>query len=336
MRRLQALVLVAALVGAAAASASSGGPRPQPVLEHPNPLFTNIGLDYVNPIPARGGGAATLAPLGPGIIEASIRDLAYLRYSEQDDWGGFASPPLGSLALRTGGAVIVGGRQKLGVPHFANEAGGLVQSFTYLHGIGQPTKSSPPPSQGPLPSNSPPPCRNSGFGGTACGSGGGSRSNPVGGNGKSGRAHGHRHHHHHRHRHRVRRGGKGSCGTRGLSIVSNLPHCRIYVVNQAPGDGAVERLTIKNTSSIGYTLSLEVTGTRSPLWDDLELGVWRDGSPAPTPLPPLRFWTTQFTQLVTLAPNQVVHYTIELYLPSTAGNDMQHESAVVDFNWRAA
>lgn len=181
-----------------------------------------------------------------------------------------------------------------------------------------------------MPNRKPPPCANAGFAGTACsgsGSGnhnghsGGSGGGGSGGSGSSGRG--------------GSGGGKGDCGTTGLSIVTNLPNCRIYVVNQAPGDGTVEHLTITNTSSSTYTLSLEATGTQTPLWSDLEMGVWQKGSPAPTPLPPLGFWATQFTQLTTLAPNQVVHYTIELYLPATVGNSAQHEKAVIDFSWRA-
>jgi hypothetical protein len=126
-----------------------------------------------------------------------------------------------------------------------------------------------------------------------------------------------------------------SCGTIGLSIDSNLAGCRIYAVNMAPGDSAFERMTIRNESDVPFTLSLRASGAPNRLWDDLELGVWEVGTPAPSPLPALLWWTAQDNQLTTLQPGETVIYQIELALPATAGNADQGYGATIDFHWHA-
>lgn len=328
MNRLRAFLLVGLLVALAAASAASGGRR-QPVLRRPNPLFVSLGLDYVNPIPAPGGGYAYLDPQRKAVIGASVVDLKFLRYERQDDLGGFIPAPIGWLA--TGNCyppqkgVVCPGRPLTGrlgkslVPFYKNQAHSKIKSFTFLHGIGGGGKcvacgaiSFP----GGLPSTTPVFPANGGFGGQTQ-PGKKPPTKPGGGS------------HHHK------TPGAGDCGTAGISIVSNLPHCRIYVVNQAPGDGTFEKMTITNTTTVPYVLSFQATGTPNQLWNDLQMGVWVQGTPAPTPLPPLHFWTQQYNQLTTLAPGQAVHYVIELYLPLIAGNADQHLAAVIDFHWRA-
>jgi hypothetical protein len=120
-----------------------------------------------------------------------------------------------------------------------------------------------------------------------------------------------------------------------LSIDSNLAGCRIYAVNMAPGDSAFERMTIRNESDVPFTLSLRASGAPNRLWDDLELGVWEVGTPAPSPLPALLWWTAQDNQLTTLQPGETVIYQIELALPATAGNADQGYGATIDFHWHA-
>lgn len=306
MRSLRAFVALGVVVAAAVASAASSSP-PAPPLQHPDPFLTNLSLDYVNPIAAPGGGAATLQPVGAPAAQAAEADLAYLRYRTVGDWGGFLPAPVGRLAL--------------------GEPGGSVRSFTFRHANhsgGRPSQGHggqghggapivpPPPLPGPRPGPKPGP--------NGCFSG---CHKPA------------KHHTHHKHR-RKKRGGAGNCGTAGLSITSNLKHCRINVLDRRPGQGTFERLTIRNTSSSGYVLSFRATGRHNPLWNDLQLGIWKHGKPAPTPLPPLRFWTTQFTKLATLAPGKSVRLTIEMYLPPSAGNGDQSLRAVVSFLWRAA
>jgi hypothetical protein len=103
----------------------------------------------------------------------------------------------------------------------------------------------------------------------------------------------------------------------------------------APGGTASETLKITNTSSTAYTLALKASGTHNALWDDLELGVWEQGDPPPTPLPSLVSWTSAFNPLRTLGPGQSVTYVVQLHLKSSAGNDVQNLAAVIDFTWRA-
>jgi hypothetical protein len=103
----------------------------------------------------------------------------------------------------------------------------------------------------------------------------------------------------------------------------------------APGDSTFERMTIRNDSGAPFTLSLRASGTPNRLWDDLQMGVWEVGTPAPSPLPALLWWTAQNNQLTTLQPGETVVYQIELALPATAGNADQGYAATIDFHWHA-
>jgi hypothetical protein len=103
----------------------------------------------------------------------------------------------------------------------------------------------------------------------------------------------------------------------------------------APGGAVSEVLTIRNDTNAPFVLSLKATGTQNRLWDELRLGVWVDGQPAPVPLPSLLLWTTQFNTLGTLQPGASIRYRIQLYLPTTAGNETQGLTAPIDFVWHA-
>ena len=120
-----------------------------------------------------------------------------------------------------------------------------------------------------------------------------------------------------------------------MTINSDHSTCQIHVENMAPGGSASEVMTLTNDSGQPFTLSLEASGAQNQLWHDLEMGVWERGTAAPVPLPPLLFWTTQFNTLATLAAGASISYEIELYLPTTAGNNDQGLAASVDLSWRA-
>jgi hypothetical protein len=130
-------------------------------------------------------------------------------------------------------------------------------------------------------------------------------------------------------------GNGGSCGVAGLTIDSDHATCHIHVVNMAPGGSATEVMTITNDSSQPFTLSLRAGGTQNQLWNDLQMGVWQQGTAAPVPLPALLLWTTQTNTLTTLAANASVSYEIELYLPTSAGNDDQGKVASINLTWTA-
>ena len=106
-------------------------------------------------------------------------------------------------------------------------------------------------------------------------------------------------------------------------------------MNQAPGDSTVEHVTIRNDSDEPFTLSLRASGSTNRLWNDLQMGVWEQGTPAPSPLPALLWWTLQENRLSTLQPGQAITYVIELALPASVGNDDQGLAAVIDFHWHA-
>jgi hypothetical protein len=328
MTRLRALLLVAVFAALVVTSAASGR-LTQPVLRRPNPLFVSLGLDYVNPIPAPGGGYALLEPQAHPVIPSSVKDLRFLEYEKRDDLGGFIPAPKGWLAigacrpkvnlthLPCPGVNITGKLGKSQIDFYSNnQVGNRINSFTWLHGLGGRgnhkcaacgTLIFP----GGLPTNTPLPGPNQGFGGKTPPPKP-PPSQPV-----------------------TVSNDTGDCGTKGISIVSNLPKCRIYVVNQEPGDGTFEKMKITNTTSVPYILSLHATGTPNRLWQDLEMGIWVQGDPAPQPLPPLHFWTAQYNEVQVLQPHEVVHYLIELYLPLSAGNADQKLPAIIDFNWRA-
>ena len=352
MKRLAAS---AAILGALAAPALA---HAAPPVARPNPALVGIRLDYVNALPAPG----TLQPLGQSVIVAAIDDEAFLRFRQPDDLGGFMPAPIGKLALSSGGRDIHPHAFAPEIPLFAHAAGDKVSSF--LAGTGEATTApdngtlpvsglgvpSPPPP--PTASNTVPPA-NQGFGGTPGGDGGGATGTTTttthattttttttaaatttttptisttttqaasagGGGGPSGGS------------------GSGACGTPGLQIDSNPPGCVVSVASGAPGSSVSEVMTITNTSSSVYTVSLRAEGANNNhLWNDLEMGVYPEHTPPPSPLPPLAYWIAQFNDLTTLNPGQSIAYVIVLYLPTTAGNRDMGLSASITFHWRA-
>jgi hypothetical protein len=344
----------------------------RPAIARPNPGFVSIQLDYVNALHSASGGIATLPALDPAVIDQAVADQQYLSYLHRDDLGGFLPAPIGQHALSSGGHEVVGqtgGRSQ--IPKFDQAASGKVQAFAFT---GEPPATPPDQGQQPVPGvGIPPPVPaptnsnttplpNQGFGGrpptttttvsttteatttnsttteptttrttpttptttttrttttttttattttpTTTTTGRGSPPPPSG----------------------------NSCGTIGLSIDSNLAGCRIYAVNMAPGDSAFERMTIRNEADVSLVLSLRASGTTNRLWDDLEMGVWEVGTPVPSPLPALLWWTAQDNQLTTLQPGQTVTYQVEIALPATAGNADQGYGATIDFHWYA-
>jgi hypothetical protein len=103
----------------------------------------------------------------------------------------------------------------------------------------------------------------------------------------------------------------------------------------APGDSGSEVMTLKNESGGPVTLALRASGTTNVLWNSLQMGVWEAGTAAPSPLPALLSWTSGDNTLATLAAGQTIKYTIELYLPTTAGNGVQGLAATIDLTWKA-
>jgi len=310
-----------------------------PPVARPNPALVGIRLDYSSPLPGADGKPATLAPLGRGVIVAATDDADFLRYLQPGDLGGFLPAP-----LARGGRDVHPRRFASELPVFARAAGGEVTSFLAL--TGQTTPTSPDNGAAPVPglgtpTPPPPPTAdtvppaNQGFGGAPQGGttgttttttsttptttavaptgttagGGGSGSGPSGG---------------------------GACGTAGLQIESTPPGCIVSIAGGAPGSSASAVMTITNTSSSTYTLSLRAEGANdNALWGDLEMGVYPQFTPPPSPLPPLAYWMAQFNDLTTLNPGQTIAYVVVLYLPTTAGNQDQGKSASIAFHWRA-
>jgi hypothetical protein len=126
-----------------------------------------------------------------------------------------------------------------------------------------------------------------------------------------------------------------SCGTTGLTITSDHSTCLLHAVNMAPGGSVSEVMAIRNDTSQTLTLSLRADGTQNQLWQDLRLGVWEANTAAPSPLPPLLFWTGQDNTLTTLAPGETIRYELELLLPSSAGNNDQGVAVTIDLVWKA-
>ncbi len=65
---------------------------------------------------------------------------------------------------------------------------------------------------------------------------------------------------------------------------------------------------------------------------------WACGRPArppPARCRALLWWTAGDNDLTTLAAGQTIKYTIELYLPTTAGNAVQGMAATIDLTWKA-
>ncbi len=374
MRTLAALLIAGAAIAAHAAVAHGAGPArnalPAPIAR-PNPATFGLRIDDVAPLRAPDGTVADMPPLHPSVTAAAVADARFLHFLREDDLGGFVPAPVGTTALGDGGGrSIVGRGLQPELPLFDQVAGGRVQSFTFTGGPLPPPDNgkgpvpglgNPPPSPVPTPGTTVPP-PNDGFGGRPAPPPGGTTTTettptpptttttppptttrpptttttttttatttttttptttpapptttttPGGG------------------------GGQPSCGSADIAITGTPSACRIDAMNMAPGDSASEVLTITNTSGTAYTLSLKASGAHNALWDDLQLGVWEQGDPPPTPLPSLMSWTAAFNPLRTLAPGQSVTYVVQLHLPTSAGNDVQNLAAVIDFTWRA-
>lgn len=360
-------------VTAALATSAAGAPPSASGPQHPNPAISNARVDYTAPLRGPNGNPTTLLPLQKAVINQALADHDYLAYQTRDDLGGFLPAPIGHLALSSGGRSIVGVHSTPQIPHYANAGDGRINSFAF---VGTPPPSTSPPDNGQqpvpgvgVPPSNPPaggstvPPPNQGFGGTPTTTTT-TETTPKPPDGTTtptpppptsttattttettvttttpaatttakpppvttttttttGGA-----------------SGGASCGTTGLTITSDHSSCRIYATNMTPGGSASEVMTIRNDTSQAFTVSLQAAGTRNAFWNDLQLGVWQDGTAAPNPLPPLLQWTTQANDLGSgpLQPGQTIRYKIELYLPTTAGNADQNKTAVIDLIWRA-
>jgi hypothetical protein len=363
VKRIALLAVLLPLLSAANSAPAAPDVLPPPIAR-PNPALLGIRLDYVSPLETPSGGVAQLEPLVPAVTAAAVNDARYLAYHVRDDLGGFVPAPVGGLALSTGGRAVVGaGAGRAEIPLFAQAASGSVRSFTFGASVGPPDNGKqqvpgagvPPVVPPPTNSNTVPP-PNQGFGGrpapppattTTTTTAPTTTTTPkpppttttattptttttstttttpapqpppttttqTGG------------------------GPTASCGTAGIELVSDLSGCRIDAINMAPGDTTVEHIRVTNTSDTTYTLALKASGTQNRLWQDLRLGVWEQGTPAPSPLPPLLDWTTQYNDLDVLAPGRTITYVVELELPTSAGNADQDITALIDFTWRAS
>ena len=366
--------LLPTLATGIAALAAPGIVHAAPIAR-PNPILVSTQVDYVNPLRSASGGIASLAPLEQAVIEQAVSDQQYLAYQQRGDLGGFAPAPVGRHALVGNGRAIVGtARPPTQIPQFSLSGSGTIQAFaptggatgppdngtTPLPGLGTPPAIVPPTNNNTVP----PP--NQGFGGKP--SPGttttpGTTTSPQPGTTTTTPTT------------TTRPPPttttapptttttttttttpttttaptttttpppttttpppSSSCGTAGLSIVIDNATCRLYAVNMAPGDSVTEHATITNTSDQTFDLSMRASGVTNRLWDDLQLGVWPVNTAAPSPLPGLLLWTTQYNALTTLAPGQSITYVIELYLPQSAGNADQGLTATIDFNWKA-
>lgn len=127
------------------------------------------------------------------------------------------------------------------------------------------------------------------------------------------------------------------CGTIDVSVTSDL-NCLFIITNAKPGDSIVENYTIKNTGSVGYDLSLNITNDNPPdnhLWNDLTMGVWEMPGPAPNPFPPLNDWVPSYITLDHLNPGQTIHLRFDCLLSTTAGNADMRLGAVMTLHFKA-
>lgn len=355
---------LAALGVALAGLAAPGLAHAAPPIARPNPALVGIRLDYTDPLPTPRGTPASLPPVAWSVIAAAMQDEAGLHHGSAANLGGFrqGAPARGRVVLP-----LTAERPQL--PLLTTAAAGNVLVYGLAAGSARPTPPDngrqPIPGLGVTPLPPPPttggtvPSANQGFGGRPAAGGTppatttSTRSSPPtttpttrptttavsstttveaatttvaaastgssGGGSGSGGA-----------------GSGGQCGTAGLSITSNHPSCTITIAGAAPGDTASETVTIENTSSSTYTLSLQALGPNdNHLWQDLRMAVYQQATPPPSPFPPLQYWLTQFNDLVVLNPGDSITYVIALYLPTTAGNADQNKSATIDFDWRA-
>ena len=345
-----------------------------PPVARPNPALVEIHLDYVNGLTGPSGAPTLLAHLQPAVAAQAVADQQYLAFRTADDLGGFRPATVGRLAGSSGGHNVVGrASRRSEIPLLSQAAGGSVASFAPsgagpftppetgaqpVQGLGAPPAITPPTNSNTVP----PP--NQGFGGqqpttttttstatttttaapptttttttkpqppptttttktttttttttatTTTTTAAPPPQPPVTPAAPAG----------------------ASCGTAGLTITSDHTTCQLHAVNMAPGGSVSEVMTIRNDSGEPFTLSLSATGSVNQLWDDLELGVWEEGTAEPTPFPALLWWTTQDNTLATLQAGESIRYELELYLPPTGSNADQGRVASIDLVWKA-
>lgn len=125
MRRLGLLFALAGCALAVPALAQAA-----PKIQHPNPLFVGIRLDYISPLHTASGGVATLNTLDPAVTNQAVADLAYLNYERVGDLGGFIPAPVGKGYAR-GGRQVVGAANSAQIPLYGTYATTKVKSYTF-------------------------------------------------------------------------------------------------------------------------------------------------------------------------------------------------------------
>lgn len=188
------VVFAAVLVALAAPGIARAAARPH--LYRPDPIFTSVALDYIQPPRTPTGGVAVLRPLSERVIAAAVADQQRLSYRLLDDLGGFIPAPLGELALASGGRNVVGvAHGQAQIPLFQHLAGGS-NSFTFTGsgaGLGAPDNGEQPVPGLGMPPTVPPatntntvPSANQGFAGNGGGGGGSDKGGTAPGKGATG------------------------------------------------------------------------------------------------------------------------------------------------------
>ena len=95
-------------------------------------------------------------------------------------------------------------------------------------------------------------------------------------------------------------------------------------------------MTIRNETAQPFTLSLQGDRDAEPRsGTSCGSASGRTGRRRRRRCPRCSSGRTQSNALTTLQPGESISYAIELYLPTTAGNDDQGLAAAIDFVWHA-
>ncbi|MDA8297391.1 MAG: hypothetical protein M0004_12535 [Actinomycetota bacterium] len=110
-------------------------------------------------------------------------------------------------------------------------------------------------------------------------------------------------------------------------------HSFLNATNMAPGSSSSDTVTIGNVGTAGFELTLEPTTSTNGLARALNLAITMDSSPRTVEYDGLLANVPASLPIERLAAGASTTFTFTLSLPTSAGNDLQNQSAQLDLTW---
>ncbi|MGH8979660.1 MAG: hypothetical protein ACRDWE_01375 [Acidimicrobiales bacterium] len=329
-----------------------------PYVARPTRRLVTVTVDYSAPLELSGG-AVTVPPLEHAVVAAAFEDFYYLKYLRTNDLGGFAPAPVGRFVSTTTGRSVTRAPKRAQIP-LLTKVGRRVTIFGYGPGTEVPSTSAPVPPKtvpptahttpktpvrppprskqttprtafrtppvtlpppAPLPTTSLPTSPSTTTTSTPTSTTTTSTSSttttsPV---------------------HPSTPPSTTTPPTHYVELTETHGHFPVLdVTNMEPGQSKSEGLTLENIGTEPFELALKSEGTTSnTLSSALRLSVKAASSGRVYYDGPLSGSATG-TEIAQLTAGATIRLDVTLYLPSSAGNDVQDQTAKVDLYWNAS